>query len=39
VASFVGTLNILNARVLDPAGGRLALDGQEIRLAKPLWRV
>jgi putative spermidine/putrescine transport system ATP-binding protein len=33
VASFVGTLNILKARVLDPVAGRVAIDGQEVRAA------
>ena len=33
VASFVGTLNILQGRVLDGAAGRVAIDGQEIRVA------
>src|SRR3954464_3817570 len=30
VASFVGTLNILNAEVRDAAQGRIAIDGQEV---------
>jgi putative spermidine/putrescine transport system ATP-binding protein len=30
VASFVGTLNILRAKVLDPPSGRIAVDGQEV---------
>jgi putative spermidine/putrescine transport system ATP-binding protein len=30
VASFVGTLNILRGRVVDPAIGRIAIDGQEV---------
>ena len=30
VASFVGTLNILQGRIVDPATGRIAVDGQEI---------
>jgi putative spermidine/putrescine transport system ATP-binding protein len=30
VASFVGTLNILRARVVDPAAGRIDIDGQEV---------
>ena len=30
VASFVGTLNILRGRVLDPESGRIAIDDQEI---------
>jgi putative spermidine/putrescine transport system ATP-binding protein len=34
VASFVGTLNILSAQVVDPAGGILALDGQHITAAR-----
>ncbi len=34
VASFVGTLNILEAKVVDPNGGRIAIDGQEVRAAR-----
>jgi putative spermidine/putrescine transport system ATP-binding protein len=34
VASFVGTLNLVTARVIDPGAGRLSLDGQEIRTSK-----
>jgi len=34
VASFVGTLNILPAKVIDAAAGRLSVAGQEIRIAK-----
>jgi putative spermidine/putrescine transport system ATP-binding protein len=34
VASFVGTLNILKGRVIDAAGGRIAIDGQEIAAAR-----
>jgi putative spermidine/putrescine transport system ATP-binding protein len=34
VASFVGTLNILNSTVVDPAQGRVTIDGQEIRTAR-----
>jgi putative spermidine/putrescine transport system ATP-binding protein len=30
VASFVGTLNLLKAKVLDAANGRIAIDGQEV---------
>jgi putative spermidine/putrescine transport system ATP-binding protein len=30
VASFVGTLNILRGRVVDPATGRIAIDDQEV---------
>ncbi len=33
VASFVGTLNLLHATVIDAATGRLSIDGQEIRAA------
>ena len=36
VASFVGTLNLLDAIVRDPAGGVVAVDGQEIDLKRPL---
>jgi len=36
VASFVGTLNLLSAQVLDAAAGRLSIDGQEVRAAKPI---
>ena len=36
VASFVGTLNLVNAGVVDAGTGRLALDGQEIRTSKPI---
>ncbi len=32
VASFVGTLNILQGRVLDAAGGRVAIDDQEVNV-------
>jgi putative spermidine/putrescine transport system ATP-binding protein len=34
VASFVGTLNLVNARVIDASTGRLSVDGQEIRASK-----
>jgi len=30
VASFVGTLNIMDATIVDPASGRVAIDGQEV---------
>jgi putative spermidine/putrescine transport system ATP-binding protein len=30
VASFVGTLNLLEARVVDPASGRVSIDGQPV---------
>ena len=36
VASFVGTLNLLPAQVVDAAAGRLSVFGQEIRAAQPL---
>jgi putative spermidine/putrescine transport system ATP-binding protein len=34
VASFVGTLNILSGKVVDPQSGRIAIDGQEIRAVR-----
>jgi putative spermidine/putrescine transport system ATP-binding protein len=34
VASFVGTLNIVNGTVIDPAKGRITIDGQEITAAR-----
>jgi len=34
VASFVGTLNILQGRIVDPSTGRIAVDGQEIRAVR-----
>ena len=34
VASFVGTLNILSGKILDPKNGRIAIDGQEIRAVR-----
>jgi putative spermidine/putrescine transport system ATP-binding protein len=36
VASFVGTLNLIAARVVDAATGRLSAEGQEIRAARPI---
>ena len=36
VASFVGTLNVVDAVVRDPKSGALAVDGQEIHTAQPL---
>jgi putative spermidine/putrescine transport system ATP-binding protein len=36
VASFVGMLNLLPARVVDAASGRLAVDGHVIRAARPI---
>jgi len=34
VASFVGTLNLLNATVVDPAGGAIEIEGQRIKASK-----
>jgi putative spermidine/putrescine transport system ATP-binding protein len=34
VASFVGTLNLVAAGVIDAGSGRLSIDGQEVRTAK-----
>ncbi len=34
VASFVGTLNVLSARVVDPSRGELTVSGQPVQLAK-----
>jgi putative spermidine/putrescine transport system ATP-binding protein len=31
VASFVGTLNLLHAKVVDPTGGGLEIEGQKVR--------
>jgi putative spermidine/putrescine transport system ATP-binding protein len=39
VASFVGTLNLLSAKVVDAASGRLDLGGQEIRASAPITEV
>ncbi|MFL5758067.1 MAG: ABC transporter ATP-binding protein [Chloroflexota bacterium] len=36
VASFVGTLNLLQAHVLDAGTGRLTVAGQPVRTAKPI---
>jgi putative spermidine/putrescine transport system ATP-binding protein len=36
VASFIGTLNVLEATVADPAQARLAVAGQEVFAAAPL---
>ncbi|WP_114810460.1 ABC transporter ATP-binding protein [Paraburkholderia kururiensis] len=36
VASFVGTLNILTGHVVDPATGRMAVDGQELITTRAL---
>jgi putative spermidine/putrescine transport system ATP-binding protein len=36
VANFVGTLNLLTAKVIDAASGRLSVAGQEVRTSKPV---
>jgi putative spermidine/putrescine transport system ATP-binding protein len=36
VASFVGTLNVLRGRVVDPKAGTMVIDGQEITAANGL---
>src|SRR6185503_20293129 len=36
VASFVGTLNILKGTIVDPAVGRILIDGQEVMVSKPV---
>jgi len=36
VARFVGTLNVLDAKVVDPAAGSLLVAGQPIRAAQPI---
>ena len=36
VASFVGTLNLVEGRVLDARAGRLTVEGQEIRAARSI---
>ena len=36
VASFVGTLNVLSATVVDGAAGSFDVDGQPVRAARPL---
>ena len=36
VASFVGTLNLVAGRVVEAGTGRLSVDGQEVRAAKPI---
>ena len=36
VASFVGTLNVVTATVIEPVAGRLAIAGQEVRSARSL---
>ena len=36
VASFVGTLNLVTARVVDAAAGRISIGGQEVVAASPV---
>jgi putative spermidine/putrescine transport system ATP-binding protein len=36
VASFVGTLNIVQGQVLDAAAGRILIDGQEVKVTRGL---
>jgi putative spermidine/putrescine transport system ATP-binding protein len=36
VASFVGTLNILKGKGVDPAAGKIAIDGQELFAARSI---
>jgi putative spermidine/putrescine transport system ATP-binding protein len=36
VASFVGTLNLLAVNVVDAADGRVSVEGQEVRAARPV---
>ena len=36
VASFVGTLNIVQGQVVDAAAGRILIDGQEVRVSRGL---
>jgi putative spermidine/putrescine transport system ATP-binding protein len=36
VASFVGTLNLVTAAVIDAPSGRLSLDGQEVRTSRAI---
>jgi putative spermidine/putrescine transport system ATP-binding protein len=36
VASFVGTLNLLAARVVDAGTGRVSVEGQEVRTGRPV---
>jgi len=36
VASFVGTLNLVSAGVIDPTTGRVSVGGQEVRTAKAI---
>jgi putative spermidine/putrescine transport system ATP-binding protein len=36
VASFVGTLNLIEGKVIEGGSSRLSIDGQEIRSARPI---
>jgi putative spermidine/putrescine transport system ATP-binding protein len=36
VASFVGTLNLIAAQVIEAGTGRLSVEGQEVRTSKPI---
>ena len=36
VASFVGTLNMIDAKVVDPASGRVSIGGQDVTLKQSL---
>jgi len=36
VASFVGTLNLLDGKVIEAGAGRLSVEGQELRAARPI---
>ena len=36
VASFVGTLNLIGASIIDAGEGRLSIAGQEVRSSKPI---
>ncbi len=36
VASFVGTLNLVAANVIDASAGRVSIDGQEVRTSKAI---
>ena len=36
VASFIGTLNVLDAQVTDPGSGAVTIDGQALALERPL---
>jgi putative spermidine/putrescine transport system ATP-binding protein len=36
VASFVGTLNVLEARLVDPSSGRMSIEGQPVTVGRAL---